>query len=462
MNNMHLSRPTGSAVLGNAASQTLAIVLAGGRGERLHGLTDRQAKPALYFGGKFRMIDFPLSNCVNSEIRRIAVATQYRAHELIHHVQRTWSFLRPELSEFVELWPAQQRDSATGWYAGTADAIYQNIEMIRRHAPRYVLILAGDHVYKQDYRLLLRDHIECDADITISCIEVPREEGRRFGVMNVDESDTIVSFLEKPASPPGLADAPDRCLASTGIYIFNTDVLLAVLQADAENANSRHDFGGDIIPKLVSRYRVVAHRFSHSCVSKSDNHQAYWRDVGTLDAYWHANMDMVRTPEVLNLYDSNWRIWTLQDSGPPVRFISDGLGNSATISNCVVGHSCVVGSALLRDSVLSHRIRVAEGARITDSVILPGCEIGAGARLHRCIVADDCKIPTGLIVGEDIDTDREWFHCTNTGVTMITPDMLIRFSRQRAPAARNNVVEQTARLFTRFTQPDPELRSALH
>jgi glucose-1-phosphate adenylyltransferase len=432
MNNLHLAASTRARTLGGAVNQTFALVLAGGRGERLHGLTDRQAKPALHFGGRFRMVDFPLSNCINSNIRRIAIATQYRAHELIHHVQRTWGFLRPELSEFVELWPAQQQNGNSDWYAGTADAVYQNIELLRHHAPRYVLILAGDHVYKQDYRYLIADHIESGADVTISCVEVPREDGQRFGVMNVDGSDFITHFLEKPANPPGLADDPSRCLASTGIYLFNADVLLAALRDDANRDDSTHDFGRDIIPALLSQYRVGAHRLSHSCVvSAANGREAYWRDVGTIDAYWQANMELVWSPDMLNLYDENWRIWSHQENCAPVRFVSADNEKHAIVTDSIVGNGCVVHGAYVRCSVLSPYTEVSTGAQMVECVVLPHCEIGADARLHLCILAEDCKIPAGLVVGEDDGADNHWFHRTAGGVTVITPAMLARWSAQR-------------------------------
>jgi glucose-1-phosphate adenylyltransferase len=411
-------------------SQTLAIVLAGGRGERLQSLTDRQAKPALPFGGKFRMIDFPLSNCVNSGLRRIAVATQYRAHDLLHHVQRAWGFLRPEMSEFVELWPAQQQTAAAGWYAGTADAVYQNIELIRRHAPRFVLILAGDHVYKQDFRLLIADHIERDADVTISCIEVPREEGRRFGIMNVDSAGFVTNFLEKPTAPPGLADDPSRCLASMGVYLFTTEVLLEALREDATDPQSTHDFGRDIIPALLGQRRLFAHRFSQSCVGTNAAGEVYWRDVGTLDAYWEAHIDLVRTPAPLDLYDESWRIWTHQEHHAPARFISGDDDRCGLVSDSILGPGAIIAGATIRRSVLFSGARVGTASRIADSVILPDCEIGPGARLQRCILAEGCRIPAGLVAGEDLDLDTQRFHRTAGGVTVITPRMLARLDAQ--------------------------------
>lgn len=414
-----------------AVNQVLALVLAGGRGERLQSLTDRQAKPALPFGGKFRMIDFPLSNAVNSGIRRVAVATQYRAHDLIHHVQRAWGFLRSEMSEFVELWPAQQQTATGGWYAGTADAVYQNIELLRRHAPRFVLILAGDHVYKQDYRMMISDHLDRDAEVTISCIEVPRAEGRRFGVVHVDEGDAVTGFLEKPSSPPGLADDPDRCLASMGVYLFKTEVLIEALRADAKRADSTHDFGRDVIPSLLRSRRVFAHRFSHSCVGATSLAAPYWRDLGTLDAYWDAHLDLVRTPALLDLYDPAWPIWTYQEHCAPARFLAGEDGQAGLVADSIVGPGSILAGATVRRSVLFSNCRVMSGARIAESVVLPGCDIGPGAHLQRCILAEGCRIPAGLIAGEDDEVDKNLFHRTSAGITVITPRMLARLETQQ-------------------------------
>jgi glucose-1-phosphate adenylyltransferase len=415
-------------------NQTLTLILAGGRGERLESLTERQAKPAIPFGGKFRMIDFPLSNSVNSGIRRIAVATQYRAHDLIHHVQRAWSSFRPEFSEFVEVWPAQQQTNAAEWYAGTADAVYQNIELIRRHAPKYVLILAGDHVYKQDYRVMLAEHVERGAEVSVSCIEVPREEGRRFGVLNVDGGDVVTGFLEKPTSPPGLPDDPWHCLVSMGIYLFQTDVLLEVLKADAKRTDSSHDFGRDILPALVGNRRIFAHRFSESCIGA-----AYWRDLGTLDAYWESPIDLVKVDAPLDLYDQDWPIWTTTEPAAPARFLAGEDDRCGLVANSVIGPGSVVAGATIRRSVLFNNCRIATATRITESVVMSDCEIGPGARLSRCILAEGCRIPPGLVVGEDAHLDRERFHCTASGVTVVTPRMLARleapaFIPKRAPA----------------------------
>jgi glucose-1-phosphate adenylyltransferase len=418
---------------GGAVNQTLALVLAGGRGERLNALTDRQAKPGLQFGGKFRMIDFPLSNSVNSGIRRIAVATQYRAHDLMHHVQRTWGFLRPEMNEFVELWPAQQQTAAADWYSGTADAVYQNISLIRRHAPRYVLILAGDHVYKQDYRVMMADHIDSDADATVACLEIPREEGRRFGIVNANAEGLVTEFLEKPASPPGLADDPGRCLASMGVYIFNTDVLIDALRADAKRPDSAHDFGRDIIPAMLDKYRLFAHRFSKSCVGVEKGLEPYWRDVGTLDAYWAAHADIVKSEAPFDLYDADWPIWTQNEHLPPPRFISGNEDRRSLVADSVVGDGAVIAGATVRGSVLFNRAHINSGAKVSDSVILPGCIIGAGARLDRCILGEGCNVPPGLVVGENAEDDARRFHRTAQGVTLITQKMLSRLTQPEAP-----------------------------
>jgi glucose-1-phosphate adenylyltransferase len=428
------------------ASQTLALVLAGGRGERLQSLTDRQAKPAIPFGGKFRMIDFPLSNCINSGIRRIAVATQYRAHVLIHHINRAWSFLRPEMSEFVELWPAQQQTASAGWYAGTADAVHQNLELIRQHQPRYVLILSGDHVYKQDYRALLADHMEHDADVTISCVEVPRADGRRFGIMNVDDDDMITGFLEKPSNPPGLPDDPSKALASMGIYLFNTDVLISALKDDAKKADSSHDFGRDIIPALLKDKRLLAHRFSKSCVGVPEKGQPYWRDVGTLDAYWEANMDLVKSKPPFELYDDGWTIWTHQDNQAPARFLASSDERCGLVMNSVIGPGSVINGATLRNSILFENTLAESGSRVSEAVILPGCTIGPKARLSRCIIAENCSIPAGLVIGEDPTLDEQRFHRTVGGVTLVTSRMLQRLSASPAASVKRTVKEAPVRL----------------
>lgn len=415
-----------------AVTQTLALVLAGGRGERLQCLTDRQAKPALPFGAKYRVIDFPLSNCINSGIRKVGVATQYRAHELIHHVQRTWGFLRHELGEFVELWPAQQQTPEGGWYAGTADAAYQNIDLIRRHQPKHVLILAGDHVYKQDYGIMIAEHVARAADVTVSCVNVPRDEARRFGVVTVNHEEQIASFVEKPVSPVGQTDDSTRCLASMGIYLFNTDVLLAALRADAKNPKSKRDFGADVIPALVGKCRMFAHQFGRSCVSGRRSDEPYWRDVGTLDSFWQANMDLVASQPAFDLYDRNWPVWTHQEQRPPAKLVFDPAERLGMVSATMIAEGCVVAGATVRRSQLFSDVRLEASSLVEDSVILPGCEVKARVRISRAILAPGCVVPEGVVIGEDLDDDRARFQVTPNGITVVTPRMLERL--RQAPA----------------------------
>lgn len=425
-----------------AVTQTLALVLAGGRGERLQCLTDKQAKPALPFGAKYRVIDFPLSNCINSGIRKVGVATQYRAHELIHHVQRTWGFLRPELGEFVELWPAQQQTPEGGWYAGTADAAFQNIELIRRHQPKHVLILAGDHVYKQDYGILIAEHVARAADVTVSCVSVPKEDARRFGIVTVNAEEHIAGFIEKP-SAPAQTDESGRCLASMGIYLFNTDVLLAALRTDARNPNSKHDFGADIIPALVGKCRMFAHQFGRSCVSARRAAEPYWRDVGTLDSFWQANMDLVAAQPDFDLYDRNWPVWTHQELRPPARLVFDPTERLGMVSATIIAEGCVVSGATVRRSQLFSDVRLDGASVIEDSVILPGCEVKARARISRAILAPGCVVPEGIVIGEDLDDDRARFQVTPNGITVVTPRMLERL--RQAPAREIRVARAAQR-----------------
>jgi len=408
-----------------AVGKTLALVLAGGRGERLQSLTDSEAKPGLPFGGKFRLIDFPLSNCINSGIRRIGVATQYRAHSLLHHVQRTWGYLRHEMGEFVELWPAQQQTANGDWYAGTADAVFQNIHLILAHRSRYVLILAGDHVYKQDYRALIADHMERDAEVTVSCVEVPREDAHRFGVIEIGKNNEIVRFIEKSRSSPTLPDDPSRSLASMGIYLFNTDVLIDALREDAKKMPSRHDFGRDILPSLIGQRRLFAHRFSYSCVVSKETGDSYWRDVGTIDAYWEANMDLVRSHPPLDLYDSHWPIWSHQEQRPGGRVVDDGQAAGA-ILNSIISDGCVVSGGTVRRSVLFGNTHVGAASVVEDAVLLPGSHIGPRARVSRAILAPGCRVPPGLVIGENAEDDNRRFERSVGGITIVTPRMLAR------------------------------------
>jgi len=405
------------------AHDTLAIILAGGRGSRLAELTDWRAKPAVPFGGKFCIIDFALSNCVNSGIRRIGICTQYKAQSLIRHVQRGWSFLDGRFGEFVELLPAQQRITAD-WYRGTADAVYQNIDILRRHERKYVLVLAGDHVYKMDYARMLADHVASRAVMTIACIDVPLAEATQFGVMAVDANRRITTFEEKPVRPVPAPDRPDRTLASMGIYVFDEAFLYEQLIRDAEDSESSHDFGKDLIPRLIgSGFPVHAHRFQDSCVNMSGG-VPYWRDVGTLDAYWEANMDLTRVVPDLNLYDHDWPIWTYQEQLPPAKFVFDDDGRRGMAVDSLVSGGCIISGSMVRRSVLFSNVRVRNYCDIEGCVILPNVEIGNNVTLRRAIVDKRCRLPDGLEAGIDPVADRKRFHVTERGVTVIVPESL--------------------------------------
>ncbi|WP_435100503.1 glucose-1-phosphate adenylyltransferase [Arhodomonas sp. AD133] len=398
---------------------TLAIILAGGRGGRLANLTDWRTKPAVPFGGKFRLIDFPLSNCINSGIRRVEVVTQYKAHSLIQHVQRGWGFLRGEFGEFIEVVPAQQRLDKPLWFAGTADAIHQNIDIIQAHAPSYVLVLAGDHVYKMDYGPMIAQHVASGADMTVGCVNMPRERARAFGVMTVDTDGRVLRFSEKPDSPEPVPGDADRALVSMGIYIFNRDYLFERLRADAENIDSSRDFGRDIIPAAIEQDRVMAHPFSDA----SSGQQPYWRDVGTLDAFFEANLELIgRSPE-LDLYDESWPIWTYQAQLPPAKFIHDGKGRGGVaVDSMVSGGDLIEGE--VRHSLLFSQVYVRPGAYVEDAVILPDVEVGAGSRVRRCVIDEGCRIPPGTVIGEDADADCERFYVSQKGVVLVTAEML--------------------------------------
>ena len=402
---------------------TYAMVLAGGRGSRLHNLTGWRAKPAVPFGGKFRIIDFVLSNCVNSGIRRIGVATQYKAHSLIQHIQRGWSFLNGQFGEFVDVLPAQQRVEEM-WYQGTADAVFQNIDILRTVDPDYVLILAGDHVYKMDYGKLLAFHSKMNADMTVACIEVPIEDARAFGVMGVDGESRVVDFNEKPDHPTPIPGKPDFALASMGIYVFNTRFLFEQLMRDATDTNSSHDFGKDIIPYLVSsNYRVFAQSFEDSCV-KLGGDVPYWRDVGTIDSYWEANMELTKVVPDLNMYDQEWPIWTYQEQLPPAKFVFDDDARRGTAVDSLVSGGCIISGAAVSRSLLYSNVRVHSYSDIQDSVILPNVQIGRNVTLKRVVVDKNCVIPSGLTVGMDKEQDAKRFYVSEKGVTLITPDML--------------------------------------
>ncbi len=409
--------------LNTEMKRTLALVLAGGRGSRLMSLTDSEAKPALPFAGKFRIIDFPLSNCINSGIRKIAVPTQYKAHSLIQHVQRGWGFLRAELGEFVEIWPAQQQRGGD-WYRGTADAVFQNLDMIRAHDPAYILILAGDHVYKQDYSRMLAQHLDRGAQVTVACVEVPKAAATQFGVVDVDTEDRIIGFLEKPADPPTIPDLPGRSFASMGIYIFNASLLLDQLERDAGEDSSSHDFGKDLIPYLVDNSKVYAHRFRDSCILNEASEEPYWRDVGTLDAYWEANIDLTTVTPSLDLYEEDWPIWTYQAQRPAAKFVFDDEKRRGMAVDSLVSAGCIISGGVIRRSLLFTGVRVNSYCLVEDSVILTNSTIGRKARLRKVLVDRDCVIPEGLVVGEDPALDAKRFYRTEGGVTLITPGML--------------------------------------
>ncbi|MDP2760194.1 MAG: glucose-1-phosphate adenylyltransferase [Sideroxyarcus sp.] len=402
---------------------TVALVLAGGRGSRLHNMTDWNAKPAVQFGGKFRIIDFPLSNCMNSGIRRIGVVTQYKAHTLIEHIQKGWGFLRGEFNEFVALLPAQQRIQEE-WYRGTADAVFQNIDILRGYNPEYIVILAGDHIYKMDYGEMLAEHVRSEADMTIGCIEVSVAEASSFGVMTVNEEDRIVKFSEKPAHPTELPGKPGRALASMGIYVFNAKFLYEQLVRDADTKSSTHDFGHDIIPYLIERYRVYAHRYEHSCVGMKEGREAYWRDVGTIDAYWEANMEMVSVVPDLDLYDKTWPIWTYQEQLPPAKFVFNDEGRRGEAIDSMVSGGDIISGARVQHSILFSDVRVGERSVVTDSVVLSGCRIGKNVKLHRVVLDNKCEIPDGMQIGINCDEDAKRFHVSKGGITLVTPDML--------------------------------------
>ena len=401
--------------------QTLALVLAGGRGSRLYELTDWRAKPAVPFGGKFRIIDFPLSNCINTGIRRIGVLTQYKAHSLIRHLVRGWTRFDSELDEFVEILPASQRAGGE-WYQGTADAVYRNLDIMRTHKPEYVLILSGDHIYKMDYGEMIATHIESKADMTIACLEVPIEEAAgAFGVMTVDESGRIVEFNEKPANPAPIPGQPGLCLASMGNYLFNTDFLYEQLIKDADDPKSSHDFGKDIIPSIIEKYQVYAYPFR----DMDTGERAYWRDVGTLDAFWEANMELVNVTPELNLYDQSWPILTHQAQLPPAKFVFDREDRRGMAIDSMVSGGCVISGALVKRSLLFSNVRIHSYAEIIDSVILPDVEIGRNARINKAIIDRGCTIEAGMVIGEDHEEDKKHgFRVTEKGVVLVTPDML--------------------------------------
>jgi len=418
--------PTDTLARLQLPKRAFAVVLAGGRGTRLKQLTDRRAKPAVYFGGKFRIIDFTLSNCLNSGIRQIGVATQYQSHSLLRHLQRGWSFLKTEMNEFIDLMPAQQRIDETEWYRGTADAVLQNLHIIRSTRPQFIVVLAGDHVYKMDYSLLLTDHVERGAPCTVACIEVPLAEATGFGVMAADRSRRITDFVEKPPKPPAMHGKPDRALASMGVYVFNAQYLYDMLERDLADPNSNHDFGRDIVPHAVRNGEAVAHPFEQSCVTTDRNHEPYWRDVGTIDAYWEANIDLTAVEPLLDMYDNNWPILTYQEQLPPAKFVFNLEGRRGMALDSLVSGGCIISGSTLEKSLLFSKCRVNSYSKLYEAVLLPEVTVGRHARLTRVVIDHGCQIPEGMVIGEDPAEDAKRFERTDKGITLVTRDMLAR------------------------------------
>ena len=421
---------------------TLALILAGGRGSRLKQMTLWRAKPAVPFGGKFRIIDFPLSNCMNSGIRRVGVLTQYKAHSLLQHIQRGWGFLRGEFGEFVELMPAQQRIESS-WYEGTADAVYQNLDIIRLHKPEYVLILAGDHIYKMDYGPMIAQHVENQADMTVGCLEVDLERARAFGVMTASSEGRILEFNEKPETPAPVPGRSDIALASMGIYVFNTRFLFEQLIKDADRPYSTHDFGHDIIPSIIEKYRVFTYPFR----DMETGQQAYWRDVGTIDAFWEANLELIGVTPELNLYDNDWPIWTYQEQLPPAKFVFDSDKRRGMAVDSMVSGGCVISGATVRHSLLFSNVKVNSYTRLQHAVVLPEVKIGRNCRIRNAVIDRGCRIPADMVIGEDLQQDAERFHVSPGGVVLVTPEMLgqeLHHVRLSAPAGRLSMAHASA------------------
>jgi glucose-1-phosphate adenylyltransferase len=416
--------------ISNLTKNTVALILAGGRGSRLMDLTDLRSKPAVPFGGKFLIVDFPLSNCINSGIRRIGVATQYKSHSLIQHIQRGWGFLRGEFNEFIEIWPAQQRITEN-WYKGTADAVYQNLDIIRDIGGEYVLILAGDHIYKMDYGQMLATHVKNKAEMTVACINVPIEDAKGFGVIGVDEHDRVIEFQEKPQHPKALPNDPTQAFASMGIYVFDAKFLYKELILDAGNSDSEHDFGKNIIPSIIKNHNVYAHRFTDSCIGREQGN-FYWRDVGTIDAYWEANMELTKVTPELNLYDSDWPIWTYQEQLPPAKFVFNNDTRRGMATDSLVSGGCIVSGSKLNQSVLFSNVRVHSFCEIEESVIMPNVKIGRHVKLKRVVVDEGAEIPEGMTIGLDVEADKKRFYVSEKGIVLVTASMLAQCSNPNA------------------------------
>lgn len=406
------------------AKRTIGLVLAGGRGSRLKALTDRRTKPAVYFGGKFRIIDFALSNCLNSGVRRIGVLTQYKSHSLLRHLQRGWSFLRNEFNEFIDLLPAQQRMDDESWYLGTADAVYQNLDILRAHNPEYILILAGDHIYKMDYAELIADHVAQGKKCTVACIEVPIAEASAFGVMAIDDQRRIVEFVEKPANPPAMPGKPEVSLASMGIYVFDAQHLFAALEKDAATPGSSRDFGKDVIPAMVAEGQAVAHPFGMSCVKSTPEAPAYWRDVGTVEAYWAANLDLTNTIPELDMYDRDWPIWTYQEQLPPAKFVFNDDGRRGSAVDSLVSGGCIISGGSVNRSVLFSKVHIHSYAEVEEAVLLPDVDVGRGCKLRKVVIDNGCVIPEGMQIGFDAAEDAKRFYRSEGGVVLVTREML--------------------------------------
>lgn len=407
------------------AERSMAFVLAGGRGSRLKDLTENRAKPAVFFGGKFRIIDFALSNAMNSGIKRIGVATQYKQHSLIRHLQRGWNFYRAERNESFDIMPASQTMSESRWYEGTADAVYQNIHIMDSYSNlEYIVILAGDHIYKMDYEIMLEEHVISKADVTIGCLEIPKENASEFGIMHVDESYRITNFLEKPSDPPTMPGQPDKCLASMGIYVFDKKFLFEQLRRDATDPDSDRDFGKNLIPYIVKNGKAQAHRFTTSCVRSETEEEAYWRDVGTVDAYMEANLDLTSFNPALNLYDPNWPIWTYSELAPGAKFIHDKVGRRGSAVNSVVSGGCIVSGSRVDQSLLFTNCHIHSYSTLKRCIVLPEVEVGEVVQLTNVVIDKGVVIPKGLAVGNNPELDAKRFYRTNSGVCLITQSMI--------------------------------------